>query len=1326
MKAMIKMGKVLLGIAVLSLTTIVTNAREDRSPQPRNSNPSMVRNRVASDCDQATARTNLDINNVRTLILNGGDMWWDQGSSDQARYEIPKNDDPAAPKKHSLFAGSVWVGGKDAGGTLKVAAQTYRQSTVLGVGFWPGPLSEIDATTSKAECVRWDRQWKVSRKEIQDHILATQAQDPNYVMPAAIRDWPVSGDVSIGQDDQLAPYIDANGNGTYDPALGDYPDVFGDQSIWWVFNDRGGVGLGGTIAIGMEIQTQAFAYQSNDELNNMTFYTNKIINRSSTILTETYMAQWVDPDLGNALDDYVGCDVPRGLGICYNGDEDDEGIIGYGQNPPSVGVDFFEGPFSDPDDGIDNDRDGNVDELEPFGCDPDPAVERIIMAKFLYFNNDQTVIGNPTTAEHAYNYMIGRWKDNTPMVYGGNGYPGSGGATNIPTTIMFPGSSDPIGWGIGGTPSNPIAPPFEWSERNPGPGATPNVPGDRRFVQSAGAFTLNGGDFNFITIGVVWARATSGGATGSFNLLLRADSKAQTLFENCFKTLDGPDAPDVDIVELDQELILNLTYRVGSNNFGLKYTEFDPIIAAQNQNLPPGTPLFDTLYRFEGFKIFQLASSDVSLGELNDLNRARLVYQGDLNNNISQIINWDYDADMDKDVPFIAVAGANQGVRMSIRLTRDLFAEGSDQLVNFKRYYYTVVAYGYNNYAEFDPVTKAGQTKPYLEGRNNVKTYTAIPHKWEPTFNGLILNSQFGDIPEITRLEGQGNGGNVLRLSQASVNEILANGFAPQLTYEKGFGPLSIIVNDPTSIPQGEILLGIYTGSPSSTAEITDNSRWYAVFEGDTIFSDTTIAIGSEQILGYYESSVVFRKLGFSAIIRNAANSGELPEDGNGVLESSIVFPNAQNQWISFLPDFDGPQQTDWIQSGRPVDGPTNVIPRGDENKAFQNIVSTTFSVDGVTLPRGGTFSPMRYAQASAIHPGLFNSPVNTTGAQLVSLRESWYAINNLNSIQLVLTPDKSKWTRSVVIESGETNTLNQGTQRRNAIRIAPSVNKEGQPDGDARNGLGWFPGYAINLETGERLNIAFAEDSRLASQNGRDMLWNPTDSFAVTGAGGADEIVMGGKHFIYILRSRYDEADLPWRQLNNMIDNPNPVNNPINTAIRAFWASVMYTSIPFKTPGREFLSTDVTINIGMSRRYLKFQTLGAGSAATPLYRINTSSLAPIKNDVATAKSALDLIRVVPNPYYAASNYEVSQIDNRVKVTNLPQSCTIRIYTMSGTLVRTLRKDDALTFVDWDLLNQERIPVSSGMYIIHVDAGSLGEKVVKWFGVMRPIDLDTF
>ena len=56
----------------------------------------------------------------------------------------------------------------------------------------------------------------------------------------------------------------------------------------------------------------------------MTFYQYEIINRSPSPLYRTYFAQWVDPDLGFANDDLVGCDVARGLGFVWNSDDNDE------------------------------------------------------------------------------------------------------------------------------------------------------------------------------------------------------------------------------------------------------------------------------------------------------------------------------------------------------------------------------------------------------------------------------------------------------------------------------------------------------------------------------------------------------------------------------------------------------------------------------------------------------------------------------------------------------------------------------------------------------------------------------------------------------------------------------------------------------------------------------------------------------------------------------------------------------------------------------------------------------------------------------------------
>ena len=118
--------------------------------------------------------------------------------------------------------------------------------------------------------------------------------------------------------------------------------------------------------------------------------------------------------------------------------------------------------------------------------------------------------------------------------------------------------------------------------------------------------------------------------------------------------------------------------------------------------------------------------------------------------------------------------------------------------------------------------------------------------------------------------------------------------------------------------------------------------------------------------------------------------------------------------------------------------------------------------------------------------------------------------------------------------------------------------------------------------------------------------------------------------------------------------------------------------------------------------------------------------MATVTGDNPTLTNALDDVRVVPNPYYAYSQYETSKLDNRVKITGLPEVCTVRIYSLSGTLVRTFQKADPLTYLEWDLKNDRNVPIAGGVHIIHVDAPGVGEKIVKWFAVMRPVDLENF
>jgi hypothetical protein len=68
----------------------------------------------------------------------------------------------------------------------------------------------------------------------------------------------------------------------------------------------------------------------------------------------------------------------------------------------------------------------------------------------------------------------------------------------------------------------------------------------------------------------------------------------------------------------------------------------------------------------------------------------------------------------------------------------------------------------------------------------------------------------------------------------------------------------------------------------------------------------------------------------------------------------------------------------------------------------------------------------------------------------------------------------------------------------------------------------------------------------------------------------------------------------------------------------------------------------------------------------------------------------------------------------------------VSIYNLSGTLIRFYNKADPITYLDWDLKNNKNIPIASGTYIIHIKTPEGGEKILKWFGVMRPVDLDNF
>ncbi|MCP5064346.1 MAG: hypothetical protein GY936_18045 [Ignavibacteriae bacterium] len=109
-----------------------------------------------------------------------------------------------------------------------------------------------------------------------------------------------------------------------------------------------------------------------------------------------------------------------------------------------------------------------------------------------------------------------------------------------------------------------------------------------------------------------------------------------------------------------------------------------------------------------------------------------------------------------------------------------------------------------------------------------------------------------------------------------------------------------------------------------------------------------------------------------------------------------------------------------------------------------------------------------------------------------------------------------------------------------------------------------------------------------------------------------------------------------------------------------------------------------------------------------------------IIDDNELAKSKIDQINVFPNPYYCTQTNEVDQYLKHVTFNHLPKEAIIRIYNLAGHLVRTFHKNDESQFLKWYLTNENNFPISSGLYIAHIELPELGKhKILKLAIIME-------
>jgi hypothetical protein len=280
---------------------------------------------------QIVNSTLLDANNVSAYIHDEGGFF-NRPSNATAGYEVPKGGGVS-----TIYAGSFWIGAQDVNGAFRFSGKRYNMGG-SNSGFHSGPIAESIAYGSVSYSNLYQQAiWHVTAAEINAHIA--QFATTGYNIPASIADWPGNGDVSLGVASQLAPFVDLNLNGVYEPALGDYPDIRGTEAVYVIMNDESFQPDGNQL--GVELHAMFYQNVAGSYWQNATQLNVRVFNRSNVTYFNYRQGLYIDFDIGSYSDDYIGCDPNKHVCFGYNGDDFDEsdgGSLGYGANPPCQGV----------------------------------------------------------------------------------------------------------------------------------------------------------------------------------------------------------------------------------------------------------------------------------------------------------------------------------------------------------------------------------------------------------------------------------------------------------------------------------------------------------------------------------------------------------------------------------------------------------------------------------------------------------------------------------------------------------------------------------------------------------------------------------------------------------------------------------------------------------------------------------------------------------------------------------------------------------------------------------------------------------------------------
>lgn len=282
----------------------------------------------------------------------------------------------------------------------------------------PGPIIPNLSIIEKEKLLdKYRRVWKINRSDIEKFRTDFENQiinQPGYYINESILSWP--GNPEIGGTQNMAPYVDVNGDGFYNPYDGDYPEITGDQMLYFVYNDEPFILTEELKPMQLEVHCimYAFACDSiqnpiNKTTTNQTIFTKyRVVNKSENTYSNLYWGSNIyAQNNGGRNDNQIGSRPDKNLAFTWTND------IDVNDNFPIYNLIVLDGPEAIQNDSIDNNNNGVIDE-EDENC--------LLTGNIVYSpGSGNEFYGYPYSGEEYYRYLTSRWRNGAPLMRGNNG-----------------------------------------------------------------------------------------------------------------------------------------------------------------------------------------------------------------------------------------------------------------------------------------------------------------------------------------------------------------------------------------------------------------------------------------------------------------------------------------------------------------------------------------------------------------------------------------------------------------------------------------------------------------------------------------------------------------------------------------------------------------------------------------------------------------------------------------------------------------------------------------------------------------------------------------